>query len=439
MNVIIGLGETGMSCVRYCLRRGLPFAVTDSRENPPGLEELNQIAPSAIKALGGISRELIQEASRLIVSPGISLLYTPIAEASQRGIPVIGDIELFLQEVKAPVVGITGSNAKSTVTTLVGEMASKTGKKVVVAGNIGIPVLDVLDTPEAELFVLELSSFQLERTLSLKLKVAVLLNICEDHMDRHLNMEEYLTIKKRIYQQCEIAVINREDNTLWPDEKISTVIGFGLTPPNRDEFGLLQTPEGDYLALGVERWLSVNEIRISGRHNHSNALAALAIGHALQFPKESMLAVLREFPGLPHRAEFVREYAGVRWYNDSKGTNVGATLAALRGLGEICSGKIILLAGGIGKGADFSPLKPLLKKYVRKAILFGEAAKQMSIVFEGMTEIELISTFDKAVLAADLAAVRGDIVLLSPACASFDMFHNYEHRGEVFCELVREL
>lgn len=439
--VIVGLGRTGLSCACYCRANNIPFAVTDTRESPPFAKELAELAPDVEAAFGGLSAKLIKKASLLIVSPGVSLLEPLIQEAVSRGVFAVGDTELFVRLTKKPIIAITGSNAKSTVTSLVGSMLNHTRKRAVVAGNIGIPVLDVLDDSNVDFYVIEFSSFQLERTPSLHAYAATVLNVCEDHMDRYASLDEYVAAKKRIYHHCQYAIVNRHDPRTYPDEKHNVVISFGLDKPKAGEFGLLHDKQGDYLAFSSERLMLVSELNLSGQHNVLNVLAALALGTALELSMSAMLAALRDFSGLPHRCQFVREHAGVLWYNDSKGTNVGATLAALNGLGvkQVDRAKIVLIAGGVGKGADFSLLRPVVKRFVRKVIVFGEAARQLEVTLRDYVETERVKDLTEAVDVADLAAVRHDIVLFSPACASFDMFENFEHRGAVFEALVREL
>jgi UDP-N-acetylmuramoylalanine--D-glutamate ligase len=437
LNVVVGLGKTGLSCVSFCLRQGWPVAVTDSRENPPCAAELKKLAPHVETAFGQISKDLIDKASQLIISPGVSLKEAVIFAAIQRGISYVGDIELFAQNVSAPIIAITGSNAKSTVTTLVGEMAKQAGIKVEVAGNIGLPVLDLLEKSKAELYVLELSSFQLETTHSLKAKVAVVLNISEDHMDRYESMEEYVAAKRKVYDGCESAVIYMKHRG-W-DIGCEDRVLFGLERPLADQYGVIEDDNETYLAYGDERLLNVKELKLFGRHNVENALAALAIGKAASIDKESMLKALREFPGLSHRCQFIRKLNGISWYNDSKGTNVGATIAALEGFGADIDGKIVLIAGGVGKGADFIPLQKQVKKFVRKTILIGEAAKELSEVLSDCCEVELATSMQQAVQLAKVSAVLGDVVLLSPACASFDMFRDYQHRGDEFVKLVNRI
>ncbi len=441
LSVVVGLGVTGYSCVRYLKERGLSVAVVDTRQQPPYLDALMKTYPDVPLALGHLNHPLLEKASRIILSPGIALREPAIAAQLARGIPVIGDVELFAQVVKVPVIAITGTNAKSTVTTLVGKMAEAAGYHVQVGGNLGVPVLDLLmQQPTADLFVLELSSFQLETTYSLKPQVATILNVTPDHMDRYDHFDAYRQAKHRVYQHCQVAVCNRDDVfTECHDVTLSRKGYFTLNAPNQNEFGLLIKNNETYLAFENEPLLAVNELPVKGKHYQANALAALAIAHAFGLSWEVMLAVLRDFKGLPHRCQFVRERQGVKWYNDSKGTNVGATAAAIEGIGSEVIGKLILIAGGVGKNADFTPLIPVIEKYVRHVVLIGEAAHDLAKLMNDRIGLSFAQDMSEAVQQAALIAHSNDTVILSPACASFDMFKNYEHRGEVFTEIVEKL
>jgi UDP-N-acetylmuramoylalanine--D-glutamate ligase len=441
LHVIVGLGATGLSCLRYLYDQKIPLAVTDSRLDPPGLAEVKEKYPEIVLSLGGLNETLLNEASVVVLSPGVSLREPAIARQVERGVPVVGDIELFAQAAKAPVIVITGSNAKSTVTTLVGKMAEAAGLQVKVGGNLGTPALDLLDGKSVpQLYVLELSSFQLETTYTLKPQVASVLNVTPDHMDRYVDFKEYADTKRRIYHDCQIAVCNRDDdNTECGDHFNLRRFYFTLNEPVQNEFGLLKKNNETYLAFEQDALLPVTDLPVRGRHYQANALAALALGHSFGFPMPAMLKVLREFKGLTHRCQLVRELNGVYWYNDSKGTNVGATLAAMEGLGSEIQGKLILIAGGVGKSADFSPLVPVANKYVRTAILIGEAAPILAETFSNASEVLFAKDMEEAVQRAGQKAHPGDCVLLSPACASLDMFRNYEHRGDVFMSLVERL
>lgn len=434
--VIIGLGKTGLSCARFLHQKNIPFVVTDSRAHPEGLDELLAFAPDVHIQTGQFSKSLIDSATHLVASPGVSLREPVFKDAISKGIPVIGDIELFAQAVTVPVVGITGSNGKSTVTTLVGEMINACGINAVVAGNIGMPALDALKE-DAEMYVLELSSFQLETTHSLVLKVACVLNVSEDHMDRYDAFSDYVAAKQRIYQHAETAVFNRHDLSTVPNKKMNS-ISFGLDQPNEHHFGIQIHNGQHYLAKGDQRLLKTSELFLQGAHHEQNALASLAIGNAIGLTCESMIDVLRTFKGLPHRCQLVREHDGIRWINDSKGTNVGATIAAIETVAANQK-KVILIAGGVGKGADFSLLKPSLNAYVKQLILIGESALTIEKQCHGAAPITHAKTLEDAITTAKDNALSGDVVLFSPACASFDMFKNYIHRGEVFEGLVNSL
>lgn len=438
--VIAGLGKTGLACARFFARIDKPFIMMDNRAEPPSLSIFQQEFPNVPLYLNEFPLEIVLSARQIILSPGLSIDAPVWQTALEHNISIIGDIELFASYAKAPIVGITGSNAKSTVTTLVGLMAAKSGLKVGVGGNLGTPALELLTHPEPDLYVLELSSFQLELTHSLSLKVATILNISPDHMDRYVSLEDYKNAKQQIYKHAKTIVYNQDDEHTRPlYVTAENVITFTLNSPKANQFGIVTQQQKKYLALGNDRWLPVAELRIQGRHNWANALAALAIGYQLNLSREAMLATLREFGGLPHRCQWVASAGDINWYNDSKGTNVGATIAAVEGLGDITAGKIILIAGGQGKGMDFSPLRNVMTKYVKTLILFGEDASKIANALAGSTELMMVSDLSEAVTQANTLAQAGDNVLLSPACASFDMFRNYEHRGEVFTELVKKL
>lgn len=438
LHVIVGLGASGFSCANYLAKCGIPIAITDTRSDPPYLAALQKTYPDVVVSLGKLDENLLASAAKIIISPGVSLNQIHVPKT----IPIIGDIELFAQTNKAPVIAITGTNAKSTVTTLVNQMALAAGHRSNAGGNLGMPALDLwANHPNADLFVLELSSFQLETTYSLKSEVAVVLNITPDHMDRYTNLAEYQQAKHRVYDRCKIAVCNRDDAlTECRSLPASHKLYFTLGKPQQNEFGLLTKDNELYLAYEDKPLIPVSALPIRGRHYHANALAALAIGYGFGLNFEPMLTALREFKGLPHRCELVRKRNGVEWYNDSKGTNVGASMAAILGLGsELQGGKLILIAGGISKKADFSPLLPSIEKYVRAAILIGEAAPDLAATMGHSIDIAFANSMEEAVSKADHAAQTGDSVLLSPACASFDMFRNYEHRGQVFAQSVLKL
>ncbi len=437
--VIVGLGMTGLSCARYFSKKNITFSVVDSRKNPPGLSELQEEFPEAPVFLGDISDESLEGAGELVVSPGVALEEPAIRKAVENGVVVCGDIDLFRQEVSSPIIAITGSNGKSTVTTLVGEMAKACGKVVAVGGNIGIPALDLLTEKEPDLYVLELSSFQLERTEKLSAEVATVLNISADHMDRYPNLVAYHQAKHRIFRNCKKVVINRGDTLTKPliaDDV--EVWSFGLGKPDFKAFGLIQEGDVDYLAYEFEKLMPVSEMKLVGGHNVENVLAALALGKAIGFEMEPMLEAIKNFTGLPHRCQFVSKINDVDFYNDSKGTNVGAAIAAIEGLSNHY-GKIILIAGGEGKGTDFSPLLPVIKKACRAVIVLGESADELEQLFAEECSVIKVESMKSAVTTSLQYAECGDAILLSPACASFDMFQSYQHRGDVFANRVQDI
>jgi UDP-N-acetylmuramoylalanine--D-glutamate ligase len=440
-HVIVGLGLTGLSCARHLRRRQLPFSAMDTRAKPPGIDAFRVEFPEVELTLGGLDAERLAAADVLVLSPGVDPRLPEIRAALAKGVRSTGDIDLFAREIQRPIVAITGSNAKSTVTTLVGEMARAAGIRVEVAGNIGTPVLDLLAMDAAELYVLELSSFQLETTTTLGAAVATVLNLSEDHMDRYDSMQDYLAAKQRVFQGCRKAVVNRDDAASVPPVSMMDGIetfSFGLgSSDESNAFVVLSHKGRDWLGCGKQPLLAVDELRIAGQHNVSNALAALALGHALGLAWEPMFATLRSFKGLKHRCQWVANLKQVSWYNDSKGTNVGATVAAIAGLSR--QGKVILLAGGVGKGADFSELAPAMAANGRSAILFGQDADRIAEVLQPVVPVARARSLQHAVQMAHELAVAGDVVLLSPACASFDMFRNYEHRGDAFVQAVQEL
>ena len=439
--LIVGLGKTGLSCARYLSRQGIEVAITDSRRKPPGLQAVSDEMPDLALFLGGFDSEVFEAAEQLVVSPGVSVAEPLIQAALARGVPVIGDIELFARAVKAPVAAITGSNGKSTVTTLLAEMARYAGWKTAVGGNLGDPALDLLDGDNS-FYVVELSSFQLETTHSLRAKAAAVLNVSRDHMDRYPDMDAYAAAKSTVYRGAEVGVINRDDERVVAMGGLARQeTGFTLGRPQGTDYGLIEYRGEAWLSRGEQPLLPVSELRVSGRHNLANALAALALGEASGLPMPAMLEALRHFRGLAHRTQLVAERNGVRWYNDSKGTNVGATIAALEGLHSTGgSGRTLLIAGGEGKGADFGPLAPVVGRTARAVVLMGQDAEviEQALNASGVPLLRA-DDMDDAVAKAARHARPGDRVLLSPACASFDMFRDYMARGEAFMAAVGRL
>jgi UDP-N-acetylmuramoylalanine--D-glutamate ligase len=439
--VVMGMGKTGMACVKFLLQKKYPVFVMDNRPTPPGLATLQQNFPTTPYITGGFDAELLAQAAEIIISPGISLQEPTLALAQRAGVPIISEIELFARYVNAPVIAITGSNGKSTVTTLVGEMAQQAGWQVQVGGNLGTPAIELLRFPAPQLYVLELSSFQLETTYSLNPKASVVLNISEDHLDRYANFQEYVLAKRRIYQGTGVLVVNGDDPHV-----------LAMLPPNcwhlsfsvrnnRGDFRVCQY-RGECYLVGIKGYsftplLATKQLRVPGTMMQANALAALALGDAVGLPMSAMLDALQTFRGLPHRFAWVAEKQGVNWYNDSKGTNVGATIAAIESLEK--PGQVILIAGGQGKGADFTPLAEQIIQHCRACLLIGQDAPLLAELLTDQVPWQIVDSMEEAVKQAAKIAQTGDAVLLSPACASFDMFKNYEHRGQVFEECVNNL
>ena len=434
--IVVGLGKSGMSLVRFLANRGVAFAVADTRETPPELETLRRDYPQVEVRCGELDVEFLCRADELYVSPGLALATPALQQAAARGVKLSGDIELFARNAKAPIIAISGSNAKSTVTTLVGEMAAAAGKRVAVGGNLGTPALDLLND-DVELYVMELSSFQLETTDQLNAEVATVLNVSEDHMDRYSGLPAYHLAKHRIFRGARQVVVNRQDALSRPLlAEGQPVWTFGLNAPDFKAFGLREENGEKYLAFEFQNLMPVRELKIRGAHNQSNALAALALGHAVGLPMDAMLSSLRTFAGLAHRCQWLRERNGVSWYDDSKATNVGAALAAIEGLGADIDGKLVLVAGGDGKGADFSALRAPVAAHCRAVVLLGRDAERLAEALGDSVPLIRVKTLDEAVQQCAEQAQPGDAVLLSPACASLDMFKNFEERGRLFAQAV---
>lgn len=436
--LVVGLGKTGLSCVRFLCAQGHDVAVADSRLQPPGLDELSAGWPQVVAHLGGFDGDLFASFSELVVSPGISIAEPAIQQAAAAGARIVGDIDLFSREAKAPVVAITGSNGKTTVTTLLGEMAVAAGLKIAVGGNIGTPALDLLDDA-AELYVLELSSFQLETTEKLGAQVATLLNISDDHMDRYPGKTAYYHAKQRVFHGCRQAVVNLDDALSAPMDPTDLAdLCFGFNRVNPDNFSTVEDEHGTWITFGLGKLLLTSSLKVIGRHNISNVMAALALGKAVGLPMDIMVRVAQAFHGLPHRCEFVRALDGVEFINDSKGTNVGATVAAIESLVPD-NGKLVLIAGGAGKGADFQSLQQPVLAHCRGVVLFGQDAEQMTAALPEAVPVVRAESLQNAVVQARAVAQPGDRVLLSPACASLDMFRDYLDRGDQFRTLVEGL
>ncbi|HVC48845.1 MAG TPA: UDP-N-acetylmuramoyl-L-alanine--D-glutamate ligase [Burkholderiales bacterium] len=444
--VVAGLGDTGMSCVRFLAAQGAKVFVQDSRVSPPHAGELCKQFPGIPLKTGSFDVKEFLESDALVVSPGISLAEPAIAAAMKAGIPVFGDIEIFarilhLMPVRPIVIAITGANGKSTVTELAGAMCRGSGLKTIVAGNIGLPVLDAVgdgSVASAEAIVLELSSFQLETTFSLDADAATVLNLTQDHMDRYRGMENYAAAKSRIFNGHGVQVLNRDDTYSTAMALVGRkILTFGLDEPHsKEDYGLRSLEKKRYLVCGEEPVLPLTSLPLLGLHNAANIMAALALCESVGLDREPLLSALSSFKGLPHRMMEVDRINGIAFIDDSKGTNVGATIAALNGM----SSPAVLIAGGDGKGQDFTPLKDAIESHARAVVLMGQDAPAIEHALSGITiPISYASQMEEAVQRAFSLARHGDTVLLSPACASFDMFRNYVHRAEVFKAAIRKL
>ncbi len=435
--LIVGLGVTGLSVVRFLYKQRVKLVVVDSRSNPPGLDVLKNEYPDVDVYLGVFEESLFVNAQQIILSPGVSQQQPAIQSAIKKDIKIVGDIELFAQQVSAPVVAVTGSNGKSTVVSLLGEMAQAANINVIVGGNIGIPILDVM-RDECELYILELSSFQLESLQSLNPIAATVLNVSHDHMDRYSDFDSYIKTKERIFSRSKAVIINRDDDKISIVDAVHDCFsGFTLNEPVHKDFGLREINNQQWLCQGNEPLIEAASLKIAGSYNLANALASLALGHAAGIPMKYMLKALKAFNGLQHRTQWVSGKNKLSWINDSKGTNVGATLAAINGVP--IKNKLILIAGGVAKNADFSPLRSALCEKARHVILMGQDAVDIEQTLQQCVAVSYAKNMFEAVKIAATVAHTGDTILLSPACASFDMFKNYEHRGEIFVEAIGKL
>lgn len=428
--LVVGLGKTGLSVVRHLFAQGVAVRVADSRDIPPGLDQLKSACPGVICYTGKFDHDVFINAERIIASPGVPLGEPALQAAAASKVSILGDIDLFAEQVTAPVIGITGSNGKSTVTALLEYMARQDGLNAVACGNYGLPVLDALDS-KVELYLLELSSFQLETLQRLDMKSAVVLNISADHLDRYASLEDYADSKQRIYRHAETCVVNLDDRLAMKQSDSDSCIGFSLAGATGSGFEICN----NQVCLDGNALISVDDIAIKGTHNLQNAMAALALGMAAGLSMPSMLASLETFAGLPHRLQLAGELNRVRFYNDSKATNVGASIASMQGL----PGKHILLAGGIAKDADFSPLRDVVATHCRAVVLFGQDASSLQACMPADMNVQHADSMQQAVAQAVELAQAGDNVLLAPACASFDMFDNFEHRGDTFMRIVHDM
>ncbi len=431
---VIGLGVTGLATVRFLLKQGVKPVLMDTRLKVAGIEAIPAEKVDGIY-FGELDANRLARMDVLLVSPGLDTSHPAIRFATAQGAQLMGDVELFALCNEKPVVAVTGSNGKSTVTTLTEHMLNCSGINALAAGNIGLAVLDALERTDAKVYVLELSSFQLDTTHSLKLRAAANLNVTEDHLDRHGTMAAYTAAKQRIYLHTDVAIYNAEDPLTRPLGCAAPQIGLNLQQP-QDGYGLVQQQGETWLLVDGAPLLPVNQMSMVGRHNQFNALASCALALAVGCSREALVQALKTYQPLPHRCALVADHAGVRWVNDSKATNVGATLAAIAGLRADVAGKLILIAGGDGKGVDFTELSTVLRQQVDQVITLGRDGPAIAALVPGSIQVADLTA---AVKQAAALANAGDMVLLSPACASLDMFKNYEERGRLFADAVQQV
>lgn len=437
-NTIVGLGLTGYACARYLAEQRVAFRVVDSREEPSLKQQFAKEFPQITLECGAFKTEQFAANDRLFLSPGIARTTPAVAWAIKQGAEISSDIELFLQATKQPVIAITGSNGKTTVVSMLAHVLNAQGIKTIAAGNIGVPVLDLLtDKQTADCYVLELSSFQLENLEQPSVKVASLLNVSDDHMDRYDSVTSYIAAKQRVYQGAEIAVYNRNEVETMPKNAVEKSISFGLDEAQGNNFGLLTLDGKVYLAQGNQALLACDQLSVVGQHNWLNALAVLAMCEAMKLDIQSVLPSLASFKGLPHRCQWIGNIEGVDFYNDSKATNTGSVIAAIKGL-QSANKNLVLIAGGVDKDSDFTELSLWVEKAVKHVVLIGQDANKIAAVLPESI-VTYVNSMEEAVQTAFQQASAGDKVLLAPACASFDMFKNYQHRGEVFEQAVKAL
>ena len=430
-DLVVGLGATGLSIARYLRRSDIDAAFFDTRAEPPGIDEVRELYPDADVMLGDL--RMPSGIGRVIASPGIPDTHPLLAGARKTRLEIISDIELFAREANAPYIAVTGSNGKSTVTTLLYHFCRAAGLDVRAGGNLGQPALDLLEGDAPDIYVLELSSFQLHRTHQLPADVSVLLNVSPDHLDWHSSESEYRETKYRIYREAKSAVVNRADPTAAERTRhLDTVLSFGMDEPLDGHYGLRVDDGMTYLARGETLLMSTEELALIGRHNQANALAAMAAGELAGIDVNSMLEVLCEFPGLEHRMQFVARSGSVDYVNDSKATNVGAAVASI----DSIEGSLVLVAGGDGKGGDFAELGAALENKLRAAVLIGKDAQAIADALDTVMPVYFATDMNDAVEQASRYAEAGDTVLLAPACASLDQYRNYEERGDAFAKAV---
>ena len=435
-DLVYGLGATGLSIARYLVRNDVNAIYYDSREDAPGLDELQSLDANVDVILGDETKGLLNKVNRIIVSPGVADDDDLLAAARKKKIKIVSDIELFLDEVAASFAAVTGSNGKSTVATLLSLMCDAAGVPALAGANLGNPALDLLAEETPDTYILELSSFQLQRLPELPADVVGMLNVSPDHLDWHASEEEYRAAKYRIFREAKAAVFNREDEEA-PDHIPAKIpkLSFGLDEPGDGQYGIREEDGVEFLARGEQLLLSVDDVALVGRHNRANALAALAMGQLMGLQLPPMLQVLNEFPGLPHRMQFVDKVGGASYINDSKATNVAAAIASI----ESIDGFVVLIAGGEGKGGDFDQLARSVHMRLRCAVLIGEDGPVIGEALDGLAPVHRAGSMEDAVNRAAGLAESGDTVLLAPACASFDQYPNFKARGEAFCQAVEAL
>ena len=437
LTVVVGAGVSGLACVRYLRRKSQPVVLVDTRVEPPGAARLAQDFPGLQTYFGALPPEVFQRAERIVLSPGLAIDSLPEVRAAEtRGVPVIGEMALFAEAVNVPVAAITGTNGKSTATVMAGHVLRELGMRVGVGGNLGTPALDLLEL-DADAHVLELSSFQLERAGDFVADVGTVPNVAADHLDRYASLEEYAATKRRIYAGTRCAVYNRRDARTRP-EIAAQMVSFGNDEPrDASEWGLRRAAGSLWLCRGEEHLLDASRLPVRGAHNYENALAALIIAERMGADPRAAAECLVGCEGLPHRCEMVGQIAGVDAINDSKATNPGACIAALEGLDPDGQGNIVLIAGGRGKGFDYACLREPVAEHVRSVVLIGEEADALEATLQDVVEVRRAHDLCAAAGVAFALARSGDCVLLSPACASFDQFENFEARGDSFRRAVQ--
>ena len=440
--VVLGLGQTGISMLRFLQARGIkPLAIMDTRSNIANLEEIKIEFEGIPIILGELDESWLKKAQMILISPGVDPRQPALEAARERGVLIVGDVELFAQAVKAPVIAVTGTNGKSTVVTLIGELLAEAGYRVMVAGNIGLPVLECLAEPEPDYYVLELSSFQLESTDNLHCLSAVVLNVTDDHMDRYDQFADYVTAKQRIYRHCEHPVINYDEPLTWRavEQLAHPVTAYSMQQTTGVESYLSTHGGHTWLTYNKQPLVALDMWALQAKHQVQNALAAIALTRYVPgVDKDCIAKVLSSFTGLSHRCQLVAKSNEVTWYNDSKATNVAAAVAALNSLGDGHPKGVIWIAGGQGKGADFSPLVEPVSKHVKVALLIGEDRQQIAQLIEAHTDVKFVDSMADAIDQAYQLVETGEVVLLSPACASFDMYSGFSQRGDNFCDEVRK-